>query len=403
MPEQARLECAACAAEFPIGPMFHGCPACAAKGKIAPLEVAYATRATNLGLASDRNSGLWRWSSVLPPMQEDSRVSLGEGQTPLIPIDCRAAGVKLLLKNETANPTWSWKDRPNCISISMAREFGFRRTAAISTGNHGCAAAAYSAASNMGCFVFCDAGAPASQLELMASYGARVIRGGDREALFRQLLQRGDRYPCSIFCPRPGYANPFGIEGFKTIAFEIYEQLHNKIPDRVFVPVGSGDGIYGIWKGFRELRELGVVTEVPRMIACQAAGADSAFRAFRRGSQRIEPLVSTSTKALSIAERITGDHALRAVYQSRGCVLTCSDEDALEAMRILTRQGFALEMASAVSLACLQRVTPEKSAGETWVMIGSGAAVKWGNIVDDFEMPRLWDADFATISEICLE
>jgi threonine synthase len=252
----------------------------------------------------------------------------------------------------------------------------------------------------MHCVVFCHAGAPASQLALMASYGARIIRGGEQEALFRQLLRRGDHFPCSIFCPRPGYTNPFGIEGFKTIAFEIYEQLDRSVPDRVFIPIGSGDGIYGVWKGFRELRELGWADKAPKMIACQASGADSAFRAFRRRSHHAEPLDRVSTIALSIAERVTGDHALRAVYQSGGSVLTCSDEETLAAMRLLMHQGFAIEPASAVALACLQKVALEWTAGETWVIIGSGAVVKWSSMIDGFEMPRLWGPEVANIDEV---
>lgn len=400
MSERAWLQCVGCSARFDIGPVFYGCPACGEKGKIAPLEVAYDLRSIPSALVSDNARGLWRWHSLLPPVQESSRVSLEESRTPLLPIDCGRQGLRPLLKNETANPTWSWKDRPNCISVSMAREFGFQRTAAISTGNHGCAASAYSAAAGMRCVVFCHAGAPPSQLALMASYGARVVRGGDQEALFRALLRRGDHFPCSIFCPRAGYANPFGIEGFKTIAFEIYEQLGHRVPHRVFVPVGSGDGIYGVWKGFRELRELGRGGHAPKMIACQTSGADSAFRAFRQKSRHTEPLDSAQTVALSIAERVTGDHALRAVYQSGGSVLTCSDEEALAAMRLLMSQGLALEPASAVALACLQQVASEATDGETWIIIGSGAAVKWSTMTEGFEMPRLWAPDVANVDEI---
>lgn len=402
MSETAWLQCVACSARFEIGPMFYACPKCVATGKNAPLEVSFDLAAIGSLPPRDESPGLWRWSSLLPPVHENSRITLGEGGTPLLPIACGREGLRLLLKNETANPTWSWKDRPNCVSVSMAREFGFRRTVAISTGNHGCAASAYSAAAGMNCVVFCHAGAPESQLALMVSYGARVIRGGDQEALFHQLLLRGDRYPCSIFCPRPGYANPFGIEGFKTIAFEIFEQLGSQVPDRVFVPTGSGDGIYGIWKGFRELRELGWATKTPKMIACQASGADSVFRAFQRKSQHADLLDSTNTVALSIAERITGDHALRAVYQSGGSVLTCSDEEILEAARLLRRQGFALEPASAAALACVQQVASEWTAGETSVVIGSGSAVKWGTMAGSFEMPPVLSAN-VTLSELALE
>jgi len=375
MPETAWLECVACSARFDVGPMLYGCPACKARGEIVPLEVAYDLTAISPDLMRDSAPGIWRWRPLLPPVREVSSVSLAEGRTPLIPVRGGWGRLNVLLKNETANPTWSWKDRPNCVSVSIAREFGFRRTAAISTGNHGCATSAYSAAAGMDCVIFCHADAPASQLALMSAYGARVIRGGNQEALFGQLLGE-DYYPCSIFCPRAGYANPYGIEGFKTIAFEIFEQVGNSAPDRVFVPAGSGDGIYGVWKGFRELLALGWMKRAPKMMACQAAGADSAFRAFQRGSHRVQPLESVSTVALSIAERITGDHALRAVYQSGGSVITCSDQEALEAVRFLLRQGLAFEPASAVPLACIRQLAPQAASGETWVMIGSGSAIK---------------------------
>ncbi len=398
----AWLQCSACHRRFEIGPMFYGCPDCKALGKIAPLEVAYALREIKASSVSDSTLGVWRWAPLLPAIRQESRVSLGEGRTPLIPIDCGDEGPTVLLKNETANPTWSWKDRPNGVSVSMAVDFGFAATTAISTGNHGCAAAAYSTAAARSCVIFCHPEAPASQLALMTSYGAKVIRGGDQEALLRQLLARGNHYPCTIFCPRAGYANPFGIEGFKTIAFEIYEQMGRSAPDRVFVPTGSGDGIYGIWKGFRELREMGWIAAAPKMIACQAAGADSAFRAFERKDRHAELLSSAATLALSIAERITGDHALRAVYESGGSVVTCTDDETIHAQRFLMRRGLALEPASAAALACMKKAASQAAAGETWVVLGSGAAVKWGPVLQDFEAPRVFQPDFADIDQLAL-
>lgn len=382
--------------------MFYGCPACQAEGKIAPLEVTYALREIGKSSVCDSAPGLWKWAPLLPSIREQSRISLGESSTPLLPIGCGREGLNVLLKNETANPTWSWKDRPNCVSVSMAVEFGLPASAAISTGNHGCAAAAYSAAASRNCVIFCHPDAPASQLALMTSYRARVIRGGDQEALLRQLLERGKHYPCTIFCPRAGYANPFGVEGFKTIAFEIYEQMGRSAPDRVFVPTGSGDGIYGVWKGFRELRDLGWIAQAPKMIACQASGADSAFRALQRKDRHTELLTSTSTVALSIAERITGDHALRAVYESQGAVVTCTDDETVQAQRLLMRHGLALEPASAVALACMQQAASEANTGENWVVVGSGAAVKWGPVIDDFEPPPVFKPEFANIDELSL-
>jgi threonine synthase len=234
----------------------------------------------------------------------------------------------------------------------------------------------------------------------MISYGARVIRGGDQETLLRQLLDRGSHYPCTIFCPRAGYANPYGIEGFKTIAFEIFEQMGRSAPDRIFVPTGSGDGIYGVWKGFRELRDLKWIEKAPKMFACQASGADSAFRAFRRNERHAELLTSTSTIALSIAERITGDHALRAVYESQGSVITCTDGETLEAQRLLLRHGLALEPASAVALACMRRLASEATAGESWVVVGSGSAVKWGTVIENFKPPPVLEPSLANVHDL---
>jgi threonine synthase len=140
--------------------------------------------------------------------------------------------------------------------------------------------------------------------------------------------------------------------------------------------VGSGDGVYGIWKGFRELASARAIPRTPRMIACQAAGADSTVRAFRGRSRRHRPLEETRTVALSIAEKITGDHALRAVYESDGEARSASDEEILAATHRLARMGFALEPASAAALACAEQAIDD-SPGETWVLIGTGAAVKW--------------------------
>ena len=260
-----------------------------------------------------------------------------------------------MLKNETLNPTWSWKDRPACISLSMAKQLGFARVAAISTGNHGSSTAAYAAAAGLACVILCHPDVSILQCALMTAYGARVVRGGNQEALLKNLLDREGYFPCTILCPRPGYSNPYGIEGFKTIAFEIYEQFGRAVPSRIFVPVGSGDGIYGIAKGFRELHALGLIDGVPRLIGCQASGADSAYRASAR-QPRAEPLSSVSTLALSVGERVTGDHALSAVWESAGEMVVASDEETLEAAQDLARQGLAVELASALAFACAPSV-----------------------------------------------
>ena len=374
----AWLECAACGLRLPVGAHFRGCPDCRARGRISPLEVQYNFTAVSWPPQNCRQDGIWRWSDLLPPVAVADRLTLGEGDTSLVKLPLRkTGGVVVWLKNETQNPTWSWKDRPNCISVSVAKELGFQKVAAISTGNHGCAVAAYAAAGDMSSTVFCHERAPASQLRLMESYGARTIQRSDAERDLDQLLKDGDHFPCSILCPRAGYSNPFGVEGFKTIAFELFAELGERLPTLIFMAAGSGDGIYGIWKGFRELSLLGLLKNLPRMVACQAVGADSLARAFRAGSRSIKPLPAADTIALSVCEKVTGEHALRAVHQSNGYVLTATDTQIEEAGKSLARMGYALEPASALTFACWQANSESEIGQEPSLLIGSGSAVKW--------------------------
>lgn len=371
--------------------MFYGCTGCVTHGRIAALEMRYSKRELTIPV-NHAGEGLWAWSSHLPAFPAEARITLGEGSTNLLPVYEASGGPQVFLKNETSNPTWSWKDRPNAVSVSAAKHFGYSHVIAISTGNHGNAMAALAASAGMQATVFCKGDTPALQVAMMEAYGARVIRGGDSEAMVRDLLRRGECFPCTVLSPHAGFSNPFGAEGFKTIAFEILKQL-GRVPDRVFVGVGSGDGIYGIWKGFRELLECGVVDTVPRMIGCQTVGANSLVRAFRTGKQVIVPLDFVDTVASSLAERAAGQQALTAVYESAGLALEVTDEEALTAMRWMARRGIALEPSSAVPLACLHQLLKQETdsaTGEIWVSIGSGAAPKWPeDLLRGFSMPPL--------------
>ncbi len=396
---EAYLECSTCAATYPIGPQFHGCPACRESGRIAALLVRY--RTTPEQLSDVTRPGIWRWCGLLPPVPEDKIVSLGEGTTPLLRIRNRNSPAALYLKNETMNPTWAYKDRAASVSATMARLLGFSRTVAISTGNLGNSVAAYSSAAGLQCTIFCNPGAPELQIALMQRYGARVFRGGDQNALVRRLVERGGWFPATVVCPRDGFANPYGVEGFKTMAFEIFEQLGNRVPDRLFAPAGSGDGLYGIWKGFDELYRLGISKSRPKMIACQAEGADFYVRAIRSGAKKLTALPAVSTVALSIAEKIGGELTLGALYESQGTAMSVSDEQMLITARELGREGFALEPASAASVACAHMIADEATPGEIWVAIGTGAAVKWPqDLTSGFAMPGALPPDFRDIDSL---
>ena len=381
--------------------MFGGCPACAQKHTKAPVEVRYDYDHPAARQCDCAATGLWRWRALLPRIAERNIITLGEGNTPLLKVRNWSGPAPLYLKNETASPTWSYKDRANSVSISMAREFGFSNVVAVSTGNHGNAAAAYSSAAGNRCVVFCHQNAPELQLALMGSYGATVVRGGRQDAMVRALVARGDWFPSWIVCPRAGFANPFGIEGFKTIAFEIYRQFGKVVPDRVFVPVGSGDGIYGIWKGFVELQRTGQSDRLPRMYACQATGANPYVRAFRDGKKRLTPVERANTVALSIEEKIGGELALGAVYESGGAALNVTDDEMLLTARCLAREGLALEPASAAAVACASKLMEDGCEQERWVAIGTGAAIKWPQTAArEFVMPEKLPPDYEDVSQL---
>ena len=395
MSDRCWLECVACGRRVDLQPLLHGCPACAGRGVIAPLEVRYDM--SRVGALESANGGLWRWRGLLPELEDAHVTSLGEGSTPLRPLPA-AGGRRLYLKNETVNPTWSWKDRSISVSVSMARAFGFRRIAAVSTGNHGVAASAYSASAGCECLIFCHQDAPELQPALMQYYGARVLRGGLRERMLTRLVKQGGWFPASIYCPSDGTANPFGVEGFKTIAFEIFEQLGQRLPDSVFVPTGSGDGLFGIYKGFRELRDLGRTDRLPRIILCQAAAVAPYVRAFRTGARKVEAVIPQPTAALSIAEPVGGPHALRGVYDSGGEAVDVTEEEIQNAARFAAQNGYAIEPASAAALACAQKLGD--SAGELMVVVASGAAVKWPPVIlQQAKMPACLPADFEAVEE----
>ena len=264
---------------------------------------------------------------------------------------------------------------------------------------------AYSAAGSLKCVIFCNPGAPDLQLALMQHYGARVFRGGNQAELARKLVARGGWYPATVICPRDGFANPYGIEGFKTIALEIFDQLGGCVPDRVFVPTGSGDGLYGIWKGFVELREVGMADRVPLMIACQATGAAGYVQAVCNRALRLTEVPSVSTIALSIAEKIGGELTLKAIYRSQGTAMAVTDSEMIATVAALGKEGLALEPASAATVACARSMAAlesgETGKGEIWVAIGTGAAIKWPqNIVAESEMPAALAPDFENIDEL---
>jgi threonine synthase len=348
--KSAWLECTSCGRQEAlesIGP----CPAC----QTGVLEVTYAAvrDADASALESRRDEhGIWRWRGLLPILDgTDALVSLAEGDTPLLPANPLAPGI--WLKYEGKNPTHSFKDRFQAVAISAAAALGKGRVVCVSTGNHGVAAAAYSAFAGLQCAVLTHEEAPAAHVEAIRQFGATpvAVPPAVRGDLLRKLVDAG-WYPSTTFWPMP-VSNPYGVEGYKTIAFEIFEQFGAFDTTRadIFVPVGGGDSLYGIYKGFRELVDLGVLGSLPRLFACQPAGAAPLVAAQVSGGDLVPHVPVDRSVALSIREADTGQHALRGLRKSEGKALAVTDEEIMDAAARLGRLGLSVDPASAASVA----------------------------------------------------
>jgi threonine synthase len=381
----AWLRCVECGGEEALGPRFEGCARCAARGRVASLEVRYdyaqVRRAGALEAWPRRPGGLWRFRELLPVGEESLPVTLEEGGTPLLRLPTPGPG-RIWIKDETRNPTGAFKDRFHAVSLSVARALGFRKVAASTTGNHGTSLAAYAARAELDCVVFCDPRAPAVQRRLMQFFGAHVAVLATRRQHLAWLVRERKWYPSTNMTPRP-VGTPFGAEGYKTIAFEIFGQL-GRMPEAVFVPVAAGDGLYGSWKGFRELRELGVEDRPPRMVAVQAAGCDPVVQGFVQGLTTVPVHPSPQTCALSIADETAGAVALRALRESAGAAVAVSDEALGMAARVLARLGLAVEPAAAASVAgaLAEQQAGRLGAQEDVVCLVTGALVKWPDVLE---------------------
>lgn len=375
------LRCVGCGVVVPLGPNFEGCLVCAAQGKAEPYEVIYdyssLRKAETLTKWETRPGGVWRFRELLPLPEEAHPISLEEGGTPLIQLKIPGKG-RIWVKDETRNPTGSFKDRFHTISVSMAKNLGYQKVTASTTGNHGTSLAAYATKGALRSLVFCDPRSPEIQRRLMQLYGAWVAVMASRREHLAWLVRERGWYPSTYMTPMP-VGTPFGIEGYKTIGYELFFQLGGRMPGRVLVPVAMGDILYGPWKGFKELRELGASGPLPKMIGIQAAGCDPIVQAFNRRETEVPVHPDPRTIAVSIGDETGGTIGLRAIYESGGSAVSVSDDAIVKAMRMLARDGLVVEPASAAPVAAVlkQQASGELGMGEDAVCILTGSGVKW--------------------------
>jgi threonine synthase len=361
-----KLICINCGQIFDPDPWLFKCPKC---GGLLEFK-------TQLNVVWNelrkRPLRVWRYRELLPNVQNP--ISLDEGGTPLI----RSNIFKnTYIKFEGANPTGSFKDRGMTVAITIAKEAGAKSVIVASTGNTAASASAYAARAGLNCYILLPKGSVAQgKLAQVSLHGAKIFEvEGNFDVALEMVINLSNNksfYPLNSF-------NPWRLEGQKTIAFEIYDQLG--CPDWIIVPVGNAGNISAIWKGFRELKELGLCRKLPKMVGVQAEGASPIATAWIKKLDKPFFIENPNTiaTAIKIGKPINWPKAWKAVKESNGTFITVTDTEIINAQKLLARvDGIGAEPAGASGIAGLKKLIEQGIINheEYVVIVVTGHALK---------------------------
>ena len=391
-PNLAGLECLACGAPADLSEPRTVCPACG-QPLVARYDLARIAAATPRDALARSGTDLWRYRAVLPFAPDFPAVRLGEGGTPLLPLPRLAAelGVAgLWLKEESPNPTQSFKARGLALAVNGAIAFGRTAIALPSAGNAGSAAAAYAAAAGLRCRITVPEDTPEAFVIEQRGFGAevRLVPGTISDA--GKAL--ADWAPAPEWWNVASFKEPFRLEGKKTLGYEIAEQSGWRLPETIFYPTGGGTGLVGMWRAFLELENLGWTRDpMPRLVAVQAEGCAPVVRAFEQGAERTTPWAGAATVAsgLRVPAPFADRLILRAVRESGGTAVAVSEEEMLDAMGDLAEsEGCFACPEGGATLAALRRLraSGEVPAQGRVVIYNTGSGLKY---------PEAWRAALA--------
>lgn len=377
------LECANCGLRHEARRLHNLCREC---GK--PLLVRYDLNSAKHTLTKEslrgRRADMWRYREVLPVEKDVNIVSLGEGWTPLLPakrLGERLGFSSLYIKDESQNPTQSFKARGMATAVSMAKELGVRKLAVPSAGNAAGALAAYAASAGLECFIFMPRDTPQANIVeceqtgatvtlmdgLITDCGAEVARRKEAEGWFDVSTLK----------------EPYRVEGKKTLGYELAEQLDWQLPDVIVYPTGGGTGLIGMWKAFEEMEQMGWIdSKRPRMVSVQAAGCAPIVRALEEGKRFADEFPNASTVASGLrVPRAVGDFLiLDAIRASGGTAVAVTDEELLAAtLEVGAAEGVFCAPEGAACLPALKKLIAagEIRKDESVVLFNTGAGVKY--------------------------
>ena len=353
------LQCRECKREYE--PTFkYICDEC-----FGPLDVKYNFPSVNKQTFSNREKTYWRYFELLPIEQKSNIVSIDAGMTPLTRAENlgEALGLKnLYIKNDSVNPTFSFKDRPAGVAVSKAKELDLAAVGCASTGNLASATAAHAAKGGFPCHVFAPSNIEMAKIAQALSYGANYIAvDGTYDDCNRIAAQIGDSKGIGIVNIN---MRPYYVEGSKTLSYEVAEQLGWQIPDQLIVPVGSGAMLNAICKGFEELQSLSLIDDVSslRVHAAQPHGCAPIVDAFKKNSNEVIPVENPDTvaKSLAIGDPGDGRYVLKRLKQYKGVAEESNDKEIVDAILLLAKtEGIFTEPAGGVSVAVLKKLVED--------------------------------------------
>jgi threonine synthase len=375
------FKCVLCKTEYDPEEVQYTCSSC---GTLGILEVNYDyrsfTEASYLDISPDIKQGMWKYTNFLPIDNFKNIAPLKVGDTPLYINKALAKELQikdLFIKDDTVNPTASLKDRASALVVKIALDKGVKAITCASTGNAASSLAGICASVGLKCYIFVPKTAPKAKIAQLLMYGAEVFAvDGSYDDAFDLSIEATKKF--GWYNRNTGY-NPFTIEGKKTVSLEIANQLSFNIPDKVFIPVGDGCIISGVYKGFYDLIKVGILKKIPQLIAVQAEGSNAIYLAMKKGDkiERIKP--NTIADSISVGRPRNGEMAISNIRSSNGWVELVSDEQILDAMRVLARRtGIFAEPAGATAFAGLLKMSREKrlKPDETVVVLATGSGLK---------------------------